>query len=191
MASPDWKQIETDFLATGLSYSKLAKKYGVSISTLKKKAAAGKWGQKAQEAMQLAGMPERPRRNRNRNQEEPVPAEEPVGLASYSPVEIAANFRRERREYYMQLTDGMAQRIDEALQKVNPSDVYSIALLTRALKDLRDIQGLRKDELDVEEQLARIDKLRSETRVADDGEEYGVIVMPEYEILTPPEDNDA
>ena len=46
MAKPDWAAIEADFLATGMSYNELARKWGVSISTLKKKAMRGKWAKK-------------------------------------------------------------------------------------------------------------------------------------------------
>ena len=39
----DWERIEEDFLATGLSYRALAEKHGLSLSTVKKRAAERRW----------------------------------------------------------------------------------------------------------------------------------------------------
>ena len=39
----DWKKIKTEYIAGGTSYRKLAEKYNVSFSTLRKVAAKEKW----------------------------------------------------------------------------------------------------------------------------------------------------
>lgn len=44
--SRDWKDIETEYITTNISYSKLAEKHGVPEGTLSKYAAKNKWFQK-------------------------------------------------------------------------------------------------------------------------------------------------
>ena len=39
----DWKKIKSEYIAGGTSYRKLAEKYGVSFSTLKRVAVKEKW----------------------------------------------------------------------------------------------------------------------------------------------------
>ena len=57
-----------------------------------------------------------------------------------------------------------------------------------ALKDLRSLKGLDKTDLDREEQRARIAKLRSDTRIVDDSDEGGVILMPEIQEVGQPDE---
>lgn len=171
----DWFEIERDFRETGLSYPKLAAKYGVSLSTLKKKAAKNKWAlQKALTA----------------KEREPAPKEEPEPVIPEEPTAIVYQTETERRrELFLRMTDDMANRIQDALAVVDVSNVFAIKMLASALKDLRDLQGIR-DPLDEEEKRARIAKLRSDTRIVDSEEGGGIIFMPSMEDRpTPPEDS--
>lgn len=43
MSSVDWERIRAEYIAGGVSYRKLADKYGVSINSMKKRAARDKW----------------------------------------------------------------------------------------------------------------------------------------------------
>lgn len=175
MAKPDWKQIEADFLATGMSYRTLAAKYGVSFSTLRKKAAAGRWregfGKVVTKSEQLT---------------------EQEQLAEQAEQEEASVIiRKDRAVRFAEMTDIMADKILEALDAVDVKDAYAIKLLAGALKDLRELQGLNKTALDIEEQQARIAKLRSETRIVDVDDAGGVLILPVIEgKLIPPEDSD-
>lgn len=207
---PDWNAVKTDFLATGMSYSALASKWGVSISTLKKKAAREKWAQAHDDVVVLAeNLPEeklakKPRKKAKRKpkeepKQEPVPLEvkqepEPMELVPQNE-EIAlvsaaaAEIRAKRARRMLETTDMMMDHIIDALQLVEPDNTYALGMLVRALKDLRDIQGLNKSALDIEEQQARIAKLRSETRIVEEDSQGGVILLPTPDAaLTPPED---
>ena len=82
----------------------------------------------------------------------------------------------------------MLDRVEEAICMVSPNDAQSIKLLTSALKDLRDLKHLNKSELDIEEQRARIDKLRSETRIVESDDAGGVILMPEIQEVPQPDE---
>lgn len=179
MAKPDWGQIQADFLATGMSYRTLAAKYGVSFSTLRKKAAAGKWresyGKVVVKSEQL------------REQERLT--EQLVEQARQE--EASVIVRKDRAIRFAEMTDIMADKILEALDAVDVHDAYAIKLLAGALKDLRELQGLNKTALDIEEQQARIAKLRNDTRIVEGDEAGGVLILPVIDgNLIPPEASD-
>lgn len=175
---PDWNAIEADFLATGMAYPALAKKWDVPLSTLKKKAASGKWGKRYEHVVRESELV-------------PVPGgtnEEPVPLTSD---QIAIEARAERLRRVLSTTDAMMDRIIDALDLIKPDDTYALSTLIRALKDLREMQGLNKSELDVEEQRARIAKLKSGTRITETDGHGGVLILPTIEdALQPPGDAD-
>lgn len=220
---PDWKAIEADYLATGMAYVDLAKKWNVSISTLKKKAAAGRWGAKLPavaaraEAAERKGTPQKGTGNR-KGTEEPkgtdakwaeAPDEldgeervredaEELGGSEGSdlaldivPEDLALRLRIERRDRLLRVTDEMMDRIIDALNTIEPGNASAIATLARALKDIRDIQGLSKDALDLEEQKARIQKLRSEVRSGDLEESGGVLLLPLFDDAPVPPTQEA
>jgi hypothetical protein len=157
-----WAAIRADYLSTGMSYKKLAEKHGVSLSTLKKRAAAEHWT-RAREAVEngLDGT-------------EPVDG---TGTAIAVP-EITAGIetKRDRLATFMQASDAMMDRILDALTSPEVISPYSLKLLASALRDLREMQGLNKSALDIEEQQARIDKLRSETRIVETPDSQGIVV---------------
>ena len=175
MAKPDWAAIEADYLATGLKYPSLAKKWGVSLNTLKKKASAGKWGAKLTAVTMQAETPA-PKAPKQEKAPAPVPSTDDAEIMT--PEELATELRAKRSKRMIEVTDMMMDHIIDALDLIKPDDTMALATLIRALKELREMQGLNKSALDIEEQQARIAKLRSETRIVDDGSEGGVIFMP-------------
>ncbi len=60
----------------------------------------------------------------------------------------------------------------------------------RALELLMKHLGMfdQKDELDKEEQKARIEKLKNDARIVEEGDESGVILMPAIEEVQPPDE---
>lgn len=167
---PDWTAIKTDFLATGMAYPALAKKWDVPLSTVKKRAMREKWSEQHAQVMELEPEPE----------VELEPVMEPE-------VCYAADMRAERSMKLLRTTDAMVDRIIDALDLIKPEDTYALSVLVRALKDLREMQGLHRSQLDVEEQRARIAKLKSETRISESTDGGGVLVLPTIEEkLLPP-----
>ncbi len=75
------------------------------------------------------------------------------------------DLKRDRLEKFMDITDGMMDRIQNAIESPDVITPYALKLLASALRDLREMQGLNRTMLDIEEQRARIAKLRSETHV--------------------------
>lgn len=176
----DWTEIEKDYLESGLSLSQLAQKYGVSISTLKKTAARQGWAKKR------SGSEQKVERVETALAElEPEQMEPEKGTTG---TEIKVYDRETDSQKFARIVDGMLDRVEEAICIVSPNDAQSIKLLTSALKDLRDLKHLNKSELDIEEQRARIDKLRSETHIVESDDAGGVILMPEIQEVPQPDE---
>ena len=174
----DWTEIEKDYLESGLSYAQLAEKYGVSLAALKKQASRKGWAKKRSGSEQKAERVE-------------------TALAKVSPQEMSPEHvttgdsvlnKETETQRFNRIVDGMLDRVEDAICIVNPSDAASIKLLTAALKDLRDLKHLNRTELDIEEQRARIAKLRSETRIVETEDVGGVILMPEIQEVPQPDE---
>lgn len=148
MDKPDWILIEEDYLATGMPYAKLAAKWNVPLSTLKKRAASGNWVKKFLKVAKEAELSLEPA-------PEPVPELVPRE-------QVAVELRSQRYKRMIEATDSMMDRVIDALQVVKPGDTFAIGTLARALKDLREMQGLNRSALDIEEQQLRIRKLQME-----------------------------
>ena len=192
----DWTEIEKDYQENGLSLKELAVKYGVSISTLKKAAMRQGWG-KGRVA---------PKRRQTADRVKAALTEveemEPNGTDEMEPEQMEPNGTKvvplwpenqtilpaeNGAERFQRIVDEMLDRVEDAICQVDTSNAGAVKLLTAALKDLGSLKGLDKSPLDLEEQKARIEKLRSETRIVEDTGEYGVILLPEIERVVPPE----
>ena len=128
----DWKRIKAEYIAGGTSYRKLAEKYGVSFNTLKTHAIEEQW-------------------HKLRQQKEHKTTTKIVETIINNEVQNAVDI--------IAVADTLLVKIVEVAASV--SDPDSIKKLTSAIKDLRDIKGI-KSEADMREQEARIDKLRKE-----------------------------
>lgn len=157
----DWQKIKTEYVAGGTSYRKLAAKYDVPFSTLKRVAAKEKWPQLRERAR---------------------------AKADTKVVDAAAQNAAKVFEVANKLLDKLSQTIDD----LTALDGQTIKHFTSALKDLRDIKGVKSD-ADMREQEARIANLRKQAEkdnVLGD-QAYGVVLMPcVADKLTPPEEDD-
>ncbi len=183
-----WATIRADFLATGMRYSDLAKKHGVSLSTLKKRAAAEHWMQaKDRVDNALVSTIAGTGTGTEPGTEPPATSEE----IQQAEILTAIETKRNRLMAFERASDAMMDRILEALTSPEVISPYSLKLLASALRDLREMQGLNRSELDIEEQKARIAKLKSDTRIVEEGGEGGIIFMPVMAPRPePPEDED-
>lgn len=154
MREIDWNRMEEEFLAGGLSYAAFAGKYGLSLSAVKKRGAAGQWQKHLRErkAAEAAG---------------PEP-----------PEDLASEIRQNRKKRLQDAADILLEKIRCLLEEMEPDSANALATLVRALKDLQELQGLRKDALDLAEQQARIAKLRSQVREDTDADQGGVLLIP-------------
>ena len=184
-----WATIRADYLSSGLSLSKLAKKHGVSLSTMKKRAAAEHWT-RARDAVAAGAAAD----------ESVTGSADGTGTdmngtgteIAHAEIVEAIVTKRDRLDTFLRASDAIMDRILDALTSPEVISPYSLKLLASALRDLREMQGLNRTELDLEEQRARIAKLKSDTRIVESEGEGGIIFMPAMDPRPePPEDEDA
>ena len=134
---PDWKKIKAEYIRGGVSYRGLCDKYGVSFSTLKRIARQEKWTDLKRQSDHMV---------------------------TTKIIESVAAQEAKKVDMIDTIADRMLQRIGELMDKpeitVNPSNMRQLSM---TLKDIREIKGC-KSELDRQEQLARIEKLRREAQ---------------------------
>ena len=156
----DWNKLKREYIAGGTSYRKLAAKYGVPLSTLKRIAHDEDW----------VGLREQCR-----------------AKSATKIVEIESDKNAERMKRLLKVSDDLLDVVEQAVRSFKDGD--SVVLdktvlksLSGTIKDIKDIQNI-KTELDIEEQKARIANLKKqaeadngpkdiEVKMASDVEEY-------------------
>jgi hypothetical protein len=150
--SVDWNKIKAEYIAGGTSYRKLAEKHNVSFSTLRKVAAKEQWTEL---------------RNKTR------------AKADTKIVESISTEEANKAVNIIDVADKLLCKIEELAGMV--SDPDSIKKLTSAIKDLKDIKGI-KSEADIREQEARIAKLQKEAQEDDNKDtEFKVTLVGDLE----------
>ena len=134
----DWKRIKAEYIAGGTSYRKLAEKYNVPFGTLRRIAKQEEWTQKRTQ----------------------VEHNVDTGI-----VDSVSKKETKKAVDIVDVADKLLEKIEEVAGMV--SDPDSIKKLTSAIKDIRDIKGV-KTAKDLEEQDARIAKLRRDAEREDD-----------------------
>ena len=145
----DWKKIEAEYITTDTSYRRLAKKYGLNQATIAQKAKAEDWVGK---------------RERQASTTQALILED----------HIANEVDRAKRLY--SAADQLLQKIVagiEATDAVTPSAAKNYA---DALKNIKDIHSVRTKE-DIEEQRARIEKLKKDAEKQDTDKQPITIVL--------------
>ena len=139
----NWKKIKTEYITTDTSYRKLAEKYGIRYTVIGERAKAEGW---------VAA--------RKQYRDETVT--KTVDAIAQQEIDRAARVRT--------VADKLLDKIEAMVDTAEPTDMTAKAIraLTAAVKDLREIQGIKSD-LDAMEQEARIAKLRKEAENDDDG----------------------
>ena len=130
----DWNKLKAEYIAGGISYRKLADKYGVSFNTLKTIAIKNKWSKLKQQA---------------------------DNKATTKIVNSIAQDKSKKNTKINDVADKLLDKISSLLDDFEMLDTQGIKHLTSSLKDIKDIKGIKSD-IDLREQEARIDKLRKD-----------------------------
>lgn len=132
----DWLKIKTEYITTDTSYRKLAEKYGIHRNVIAARGKEEKW-------------PELRRQYRDKM------VTDTVETIESEAVDRAARIHR--------VADKLLDRIEQLVDTGDGRTVQakSIRALVAAVKDLKEIQGVRSD-LDLQEQEARIANLRKQ-----------------------------
>ena len=163
----DWNKLKAEYISGGTSYRKLAEKYNVSINTLSGVAIREKWAELKKQAQNKS-------------------TTKMVNTISKDMAKNAVKINT--------VADKLLDKIVALLDELEVADSQTIKQCTSALKDIKDIKGVKSD-IDLKEQEARIDKLRKDIDAGDGSEDKpcGVVLMPPImDSLTPPsEEEDA
>ena len=113
----NWTKIRNEYINGGISYSALAKKHGVSMSTLSKRAAAEKWAETKEQQTQTI-----------RKKLETKTAEKIADNES----EVAAIMSRIRLK--------LTRKIEQAVDKLEEVDAGELRKLVQSYKDMSEAQ---------------------------------------------------
>ena len=148
----DFSKLKKEYLKGNTSYRKLAEKYGVPFGTLRKVAAKEKWTELRDELRIKTDT---------------------------KTVEVLSTREAERAERLLSASDKLLERIEGLIEEFTSGEVMldktTLKQLTGALKDIKDIQGI-KNPIDIEEQRARIAKLRKEAEDEDKTSEIAITI---------------
>ena len=136
----DWERIKAEYIAGGTSYRKLAEKYDVSFSTLRKVAAKEHWSEL-------------------RNN---VGAKRDTELVNVLGVSTAQIDKK-----YFDLVDMLFDKAGEVIKDTTIWNAVTLKEMATAMKYLKECKGV-KSEADMREQEARIAKLRRDAEREDD-----------------------
>lgn len=151
---PDWKKLKAEYISTETSYRKLAAKYGVSPSVLYRRMAKEKWADL--------------RKQKNSRADAKI-------------IESVASREAKAVATIQDVADLLLQKIREGVESgMLIMDSQSIRQITASIKDLRDIKGA-KSELDMQEQMARIERLRKDVAGDDTDKEIKVVISSDLE----------
>lgn len=149
----DWNKLKAEYIAGGISYRKLADKYGVSFNTLKTIAIKGKWSELKQQA---------------------------DNKATTKIVNSIAQDKSKKSVKINDVADKLLDKISSLLDDFEMLDTQGIKHLTSSLKDIKDIKGI-KSAIDLREQEARIDKLRKDAMEEQTDKEIELVMGEEVD----------
>ena len=148
-----WKEIKAEYIAGGTSYRKLAEKYGVSRTTLERKAKDEKWSELRRQAE--------------------VKAEAKI-------INAVSEKSAKIDDKYFRLVDKLFTKAEEVIDSTPIWQVNSIKEMATALKYLKECKGV-KSEIDLREQEARIRNLEKQA-MADDNADTEIRVTLEGDL---------
>lgn len=140
----DWKKLKREYIAGGTSYRKLAEKYNVPFSTLRKTAAKENW---------------RDLRDKTR------------AKTDTKIIETESDKQAERMKRLLTVSDKLLEAVESAVDKFQAEELIleksALKSLASAIKDIKEIQSI-KSQLDIEEQKARIANLKKQAEADTD-----------------------
>ena len=130
----DWKKIKAEYVAGGTSYRKLCEKYGVSRTTLQRKAKEEKWCELRSQA---------------------------EAKTAAKIVESVSDNSAETDKAFMRLVNKLFKKAEEVIDTMPKWSVYALKEMSVTMKNLKEIKGLKSAD-DIKEQRARIAKMQKE-----------------------------
>lgn len=132
----DWNKIRKDYIAGKGSYRELAKKYGVPFRTLSDRARAGNWVALREQARDKS-------------------VTKTVDAVAEANGDVGVQLQK--------TAAALIGKAMEGIQAIDPKNAKALKAYSGVLRDLKDVLDVRS-KLDLEEQAARIEKLRREAQ---------------------------
>lgn len=151
MSCYDWKSIKAEYIAGGTSYRKLAEKYGVPLTSLTRTAKRERWVDLRHQAVDKADA-------------------KIVDKISEKQADIGSKI--------VSVADKLLDKLSTTIDMLDVIESQSLKHYTSALKDLRDIKGIKSD-ADMREQEARIKKLIRDAEANNDASDKEIAVVIE------------
>ena len=146
----DWQTIKTEYITTDISYRKLADKYGVSTTQICNVGRKEKWVEQR---------------------------EQYLNKVTAKTIEKTSQQEANRAAKIHSVADKLLAKIEKMVDQEEPISEKGIRALTAAVKDLKEIHGVKSD-LDKQEQEARIANLRKQAdKDEDNTDEIQVVFM--------------
>ena len=148
----DWAKIEAEYITTDTSYRKLADKYNVDQATIARKAKKEDWVSKRQQH---------------------------ISTTQAKVLAAATQQKVDRASRLKSVADKLLDRVEDIVEYDQHLTASAIKNLSDALKNIKEAQMIRTAE-DIEEQQARIAKLKKE--VQDDDKSKTITVTLEGDL---------
>lgn len=160
---PDWAAIREEYITGDIGARPLAEKHSVSFNTLKDRMKREGWGEDRRTYRMDMGLPATTR---------PTPRSSPQGVHHTTPPVVYApgEQQKENTGRLFAVSEQVLDKIEAMLPGCER--IGQVKDLTIALKNIKEIQMI-KSALDEREQLARIEKLRAESK--EDGKQDNTI----------------
>lgn len=153
----DWNKIKAEYIASGTSYRKLVEKYGVSRTTLERKAKEEKWTELRRQAK---------------------------GKAEAKLLNAISDKSAKIDDRYFRLVDRLLQKAEETIENTPIWSVNGLKEMATALKYLKECKGVKSD-IDLREQEARIRNLEKQAEAEEKADnEIKVTIEGDLEIYS-------
>ena len=154
-AGVDWVEVKTEYITTATSYRKIADKYGINPKDIYLRGRQEGWVDARKEYMDKV---------------------------TAKAIQKAVDQQADKMARFTTVSDKLLNRIERLIEESEEGNITAkdIRSLTAAVKDLKEIQGVRS-ELDRQEQEARIANLRRQAESEDktEGAKLEVVGLPE------------
>jgi tRNA-dihydrouridine synthase len=144
----DWAKIEAEYITTDTSYRKLADKYNVDQATIARKAKKEDWVSKRQQH---------------------------ISTTQAKIIAADAQQKVDRASRLKSVADKLLDRVEDIVEYDQRLTASAIKNLSDALKNIKEAQMIRTAE-DIEEQQARIAKLKKEVQDEDKSKAITVVL---------------
>lgn len=165
---PDWASIKEEYITGDIGMRTIAEKYKVSFNTLKDRVKREGWGESRRIYREAMGQPVMPRVTPHSTPQPPHHTTPPV--VEYVPGEQ----QRQNTSRLFGVSEALLDKIEELVPGARKAS--EVKFLSEAMKNIKEIQMI-KSALDEREQLARIAKLKAETKEEKKAEPIEVVFV--------------